>query len=426
MSFVDTANVIVTAGSGGSGFVNFRHEKYVNKGGPDGGDGGRGGNVIFRASNNENTLADFRFEKELMAENGQAGAKNNRHGKDGSDLIVNLPVGTEVLFEDKILVDLATDGQQAIVARGGDGGFGNAHFKSSTRQAPKFAEKGEPGENKSLRLELKMIADVGLVGLPNAGKSTLLAHISNARPEIADYPFTTLKPNLGVVDVQDQKSLLFADIPGLIEGASSGKGLGHEFLRHIERTAVLIHLIDAYDSDIQSSYKVVRMELNSYKTSLSDKPFIVALNKTEGIDKKRINTLKKQLEKVVPKNTEIIAVSALSAKNLRGLTNLASKLVSNYRLREIKQQKVRNSLPVIGLTAMEKEKAFTIKKLENSFQVRGKRIEKFASRTDFNNPEAVARLKNIMLKMGIMHELARQGAKTGDKVHLSTEWRITI
>ena len=249
--FIDKATVSIKAGDGGNGKLSFRHEKFIDRGGPDGGDGGDGGDVVFVASRNENTLADFRYQKELAADAGQPGGPTRKHGRSAKDLLVPVPVGTVVTdSEGNILADLAEDEQRAVIARGGKGGFGNAHFVSSRRQAPRIAEKGEAGEELQAYLELKMIADVGLIGLPNAGKSTLLSVISNARPEIANYPFTTITPNLGVVDVDGKDSLLFADIPGLIEGAAEGKGLGDEFLRHVERTAVLLHLIDAYQEDV--------------------------------------------------------------------------------------------------------------------------------------------------------------------------------
>ena len=241
--FVDTAKVKLQAGKGGDGAVSFRHEIYIPKGGPDGGDGGKGGSIIFRADKDTNTLIDFRFNPELKAENGRNGAGQRSAGRSGKDLIVEVPIGTVVRKDGEIIADLVADGQEAVVAKGGDGGFGNAHFKSSTRQTPMIAEVGEPGEVFEAALELKLIADVGLVGLPNAGKSTFLSVVSNARPEIADYPFTTLTPQLGVATIDD-RDILIADIPGLIEGAADGRGLGHDFLRHVDRTAVLLHLVD--------------------------------------------------------------------------------------------------------------------------------------------------------------------------------------
>lgn len=283
--FVDKVTVKVKAGDGGDGAVSFRHEKFIDKGGPDGGDGGHGGDVILEASRNQNTLAAYRFQRELKADPGKAGSKRRKHGRSGKDFTAQIPVGTTILSnEGEVLADLTHDGQQVIVARGGKGGFGNAHFISSTRQVPRVAEKGEEGEELELTLELKMIADVGLVGLPNAGKSTFLASVSNARPEIANYPFTTLTPNLGVVDLGKEDSLLIADIPGLIEGASQGKGLGDEFLRHVERTGVLLHLIDSYNDDISKAFKTIYAELKAYKLDLTTRPQIIALTKIDGLD----------------------------------------------------------------------------------------------------------------------------------------------
>jgi GTP-binding protein len=283
--FVDKATTTVKAGDGGNGTVSFRHEKFVDKGGPDGGDGGDGGSVIFVASRNENTLANFRFQKELNAKDGETGGKRRRHGKNGNDLVVKVPVGTAIVSMDgEVIADFTVDDQQAVIAKGGRGGFGNAHFVSSRRQTPRIAEKGEKGEMLEAQLELKLIADVGLIGLPNAGKSTLLSVVSNAQPEIADYSFTTLTPNLGVVDVDNKDTILFADIPGLIEGAATGKGLGDEFLRHVERTAVLVHLVDAYQENVAEAYRIIQGELSAYKVDLSSRPQIMVLTKIEGLE----------------------------------------------------------------------------------------------------------------------------------------------
>ncbi|MCA9331715.1 GTPase ObgE [Candidatus Saccharibacteria bacterium] len=412
--FVDKVKVSVRAGNGGNGVVSFRHEIYVDKGGPDGGDGGNGGNILLQASSSQNTLATFRFQKQIVAEDGQPGAKRRMHGRSGKDLTVQVPVGTVVSSQEgKLLADLANDGQKVIIARGGKGGFGNAHFKSSTRQAPRIAEKGEKGEELDLVLELKMIADVGLVGLPNAGKSTLLSVISNARPEIANYPFTTLIPNLGVADIDDI-ALLFADIPGLIEGASDGKGLGDEFLRHVERTGVLVHLIDAYQEDLIGAYKTIIGELAAYKTDLSKKPQIVVLSKIDGLDtdivRDRLSTLKVQL----PKGTKLIAISS---KDGQGLLKLLREIKAQVEVArqeaQLKAQEVDDALPVLTIKT---DDAWHIDKSNDRYLVSGRKIERFAMRTDFDNPHSVARLRDIMKKMGIMHGLVRQGIEPGDTI----------
>jgi len=417
MNFIDKVTIQATAGDGGNGAVSFRHEKFVDRGGPDGGDGGNGGNVVFMASRNQNTLAAFRYQKEVKAEPGQAGSKTRRHGRSGKDLVVAVPVGT-VVSEAKqgVLADLSSDGQTVIIARGGRGGFGNAHFISSTRQAPKFAEKGEAGEDLELLLELKMIGDVGLVGLPNAGKSTLLATISNARPEIADYPFTTLRPNLGVVDIDNTTSILFADIPGLIEGAAEGKGLGHEFLRHVERTKVLVHVIDVYNEDIAEAYRTIQEELRSYKIDLTTRPQLIALNKTDGMDDEMIQDAMKQLQTVIPKETPIFAISAQAGHGVKELLYAVKDQVEAQRaLAAAKEETVEYAgLPVLRLK--DENRAWRVSKQNDGFLVSGNKIEKFAARTDFSNEEGLARLRDIMRKMGIMHELLRQGLETGQRI----------
>jgi GTP-binding protein len=420
MNFIDKVTVLITAGDGGDGAASFRHEKFVDRGGPDGGDGGDGGDVVFVATRNENTLANFRYQKELKAENGQAGSKRRRHGKSAEDLRVRVPVGTVVTGEaGSVLADLPIDGQEAVVTRGGKGGFGNAHFVSSTRQAPNFAEKGEEGETLSAVLELKMIADVGLVGLPNAGKSTLLARISNARPEIADYPFTTLTPNLGVVDIDKRSSLLFADIPGLIEGAAAGKGLGHEFLRHIERTKVLVHLIDAYNEDVAAAYKTIQAELQSYKTNLADRPQLVALNKIDGLDDDIVRDLQAKLRKVVPEDTPLFVISAQSGKGVQELLYAVKAIVDNQKQMTPAADEATEIVPVLKLQNV--EKAWAITREKDTFVITGTRIEKFAARTDFANDQGLRRLRDIMQKMGIMHELARQGGKAGQTIKIGPQ-----
>ncbi len=412
--FVDKADVIIEAGDGGDGLVSFRHEKFIAKGGPDGGDGGKGGDVVFLASRNQNTLASFRYQKLLKAESGKPGGKRKKHGKSGETLVVKVPIGTVVSDESgMVLADLVNDGQQEVIAKGGKGGFGNAHFTSSTRQAPRVAEKGEKGEQVTATLELKMIADVGLVGLPNAGKSTLLASLSNARPEIANYPFTTLRPNLGVVDIDETSSLLFADIPGLIEGASQGKGLGDEFLRHVERTNVLVHLIDIYDEDIKQSYATIQQELKDYKVDLTDRPQVVVLNKIDGLDEDIVQDKLKELKKVVPRGAKVFAVSAQSKQNVRELLYALQELVEKERVQR-NEAADRQELPVITLDS--EDDAWMVVKEKDHFLVTGKKIERFAARTDFSNPHGVQRLRDIMRKMGIMHELERKGAIAGDRI----------
>lgn len=413
--FVDKVKVLVRAGNGGNGAVSFRHEKYVDRGGPDGGDGGRGGDVVFVADENLNTLLNFRFKQELGAEHGQAGAKRNKRGKSGEDLLVKVPVGTQVYREGKLIADLTQPAQRAIVARGGDGGFGNAHFKSSTRQAPKVAELGERGEEYELMLELKLLADVGLVGLPNAGKSTFLSVVTNAHPEIADYPFTTLTPNLGVADV-DNDSLLIADIPGLIEGASEGKGLGDAFLRHVERTAVLLHLVDVYDDDVAQSFTTIQRELAAYSPELVKRPLVVALTKIEGLPGDGVEQKKQELQKVLPADAVLFAISSQAHTGVHELLRALSVRVRQARQQTFEQEQTEPQIPVIGLSAEQKRDAWKVMHDGGRYVVTGQKIEKFAARTNFDTEPGRRRLWDIMGKMGIVHELERQGIVEGDTV----------
>lgn len=413
--FIDRVNVGIQAGAGGNGYVSFRQEKFIDRGGPDGGDGGKGGSIILIASRNENTLANFRFQRALKAEDGEGGFKQRMHGKSGKNLEVKVPVGTVVLTDDGIeLADLNEDGQEFVVANGGKGGFGNAHFVSSVRQAPKVAERGEPGDELMAVFELRMIADVGLVGLPNAGKSTLLSVISNAKPEIANYPFTTLTPNLGVVDIDKGSSILVADIPGLIEGASEGKGLGDEFLRHVERTKVLIHLIDAYQDDIPAAYKTIQKELKDYKTDLTLKPQIVVLTKIEGLDDDIVNDLLSQLQALVPAETPLMAISAQSKQGIKELLYEVKSQVDTMRKAEEVAESQVDHTPVYRLQPT--EISFRVTNFGDYFTVTGHRIEKFAARTQFGDEDGERRLRDILKKMGILRELERQGIKPGQKI----------
>jgi len=417
MKFIDHVTITVRAGDGGNGRTSFRHEKYVDKGGPDGGDGGHGGDVVFVASRNQNTLVSFRYHRELVAEPGVAGDKVRKHGRSGKDLRVEVPVGTVVTNSEGLtLADLIEDGQEAVVAQGGRGGFGNAHFISSVRQAPKFAEKGEAGEEVELTLELKLIADVGLVGLPNAGKSTLLSVISNARPEIADYPFTTLTPNLGVVDIDKESSLLFADIPGLIEGAAEGKGLGDEFLRHVERTAILLHLIDVTSEDVVTDYKTIQNELETYRENLAKKHQLVVFSKIDLILPEELAVKRAAMEKVLPKDAQLFAISSQAHENLQPLLYAVRAAVDVERKRAEEKAPEEKVVPTLRL---KDQSSWRVSHDGDTFIVSGSKIERFAVRTDFENEEAVRRLRVIMKKQGIDHELRRQGIVPGNTVRFS-------
>ena len=425
--FVDNAQVFVKAGKGGDGAVSFRHEKYVDKGGPDGGDGGRGGDVVFRASKDLNTLLNFRYKPELIAENGQSGSKRNRRGRSGESLVVKVPMGTLVRRDGIVVADLIVDGQEAVVARGGDGGFGNAHFKSSTRQAPRIGELGEPGDEFEAQLELKLLADVGLVGFPNAGKSTFLSVVSNARPEIANYEFTTLTPNLGVADVDDG-SILIADIPGLIEGASEGKGLGDQFLRHVERTAVLLHMIDAYSDDPAEKYQTIRRELEKYSPELMRRPEVVVLTKCEGLDQEIIAMQATAIQNVAPE-AEVLTISSQTHEGVKELLRLLRAKVEARRQEELalaaEESDGVEGMPVISLSEERVADAWTVEREAGGYRVIGEKIEKFARRTNFEQFEAVNRLRDIMRKLGITHELIRQGA-IGESVVYIGEAEFTL
>ena len=455
--FVDIAKVCLKAGKGGNGAVSFRHEIYIPKGGPDGGDGGKGGDIVFQADKDTDTLIDFRFTPILTAEDGKNGAGQRAAGHSGEDLVVKVPIGTSV-YKNAIssnegsfattganereparddgpgdrcpsganrilLADLTVDGQTAIIAKGGDGGFGNAHFKSSTRQAPLIAEVGEPGEEFEAELELKSMADVGLVGLPNAGKSTFLSVVSNAKPEIADYPFTTITPNLGVATI-DGKDLLIADIPGLIEGAAEGKGLGHDFLRHVDRTAVLLHLIDVYNDDAGRAYQTIRKELEKY-SDLKKRPEIVALTKCEGVDE---DIIKMQMASILAKNKDA-KIFAISSQAHQGLTELLRELKIAYLASRKQAQAKLNTtqdednshseIPTISLSDNIAKDTWQVEKQDDIFVVTGEKIEKFARRTDLDNYASLNRLRDIMKKLGIQAELTSKGAKPDSIVEIA-------
>lgn len=426
--FVDTAKVKLQAGKGGNGAVSFRREIYIPKGGPDGGNGGKGGSIIFRADKDTNTLLDFRFNPEIKAEDGKNGSGTRSAGRSGKDLIVEVPIGTVVKRDGMVIADLTVDQQTAVIAKGGDGGFGNAHFKSSVRQTPRIAEVGEPGEAFEAELELKLLADVGLVGLPNAGKSTFLSIVTNAKPEIADYPFTTLVPNLGVATV-DHYDLLIADIPGLIAGAADGKGLGHAFLRHIDRTAVLLHLIDAYQSDAGQAYQTIRQELSRY-SDLANRPEIVALTKIEGLDADILAMQTAAILQINPK-AQIYQISALSKQGLTDLLRALKTAVITAKAAQVTQAHSeakdiikpqladQDTLPTISLSAADYQYTWQIEESDGKFIVTGAKIEKFARRTDLDNYASVNRLRDILKKMGIRADLTSRGAKPDSVVSIA-------
>ncbi len=331
MKFLDFCKVYIRSGGGGGGCVSFRKEKYIEYGGPDGGDGGRGGDVWAEAVDGLNTLIDFRYQQHFFAKNGIPGMGKQRTGADGDDIILKVPVGTEILDEDKetVIADLATLGERVLLAKGGNGGFGNLHFKSSTNQAPRRANPGQPGVERTLWLRLKLIADVGLLGLPNAGKSTFLAATSNARPKVADYPFTTLVPNLGVVAV-DGAEFVVADIPGLIAGAHEGRGLGDTFLGHVERCAVLLHLVDGTAGDVAADYQTIIGELNAYGGVLADKPRVTVLNKIDALDDEERAEQRAALEQVAG---PVLMMSGVAHEGVTEVLRALRKEISADRLR---------------------------------------------------------------------------------------------
>ena len=411
--FIDKAEILVHSGKGGNGMVHFHREKYVPRGGPDGGDGGRGGDIILEVRPTLNSLSAFRFTTRFSAEDGKGGGTNNKFGKSADDLVVPVPPGTMVYDAGTgdLLGDLTAPGQQLVVCKGGRGGRGNPHFKSSINQIPRTAENGEPGEEKRLRLELKLIADIGIVGVPNAGKSTLLSVLTNAKPKIAAYPFTTLEPNLGVAQVDNEATVVLADIPGLVEGAAHGAGLGYDFLRHVQRTRVLIHLLDGLSADPLADFTQINSELALFDAGLGKKPMIVALNK---IDQPEVleswPKLKKELKK---RGYEGMAISALARTNVRELLLKAVGLLAEAPA----PQQVEENMPVYR--PVEDPKAFTItREADGAWRVKSAAIERAAEMTPWDQSGSVRRFQKMMERLGVDKALREAGAQEGDTVFI--------
>lgn len=414
--FIDEVSITVKGGKGGNGRVSFRKEKYVPRGGPDGGNGGHGGNVVFRASHNLDTLSTFRGKKSFSAPNGGDGGLAKLHGADGMDLILDVPVGTVVfdVAKKEVVADFAEAGQEWVAAEGGRGGYGNEHFKSSIRQAPKFAEYGDEGGERTLKLTLKLVADVGIVGLPNAGKSTLISRISSARPKIADYPFTTLIPNLGIV-THKGRSFVVSDNPGLIEGAAKGKGLGIQFLKHIERTRILVHIVDAHSEDVLQSVKTINKELGAYGKVLKGKAQLLVLNKVESLDGKEVAKLVKSLGTKL--KVEVLPISAASGE---GVTELLDRIVEELS-REARETAALPEKPQkmkVYRPDLDDPKHFEVKKKGKTFIITGKRIEQIVRMSPLWNAEAMDRVYDVLQKMHITQELIRMGAKSDDKLQI--------
>lgn len=417
--FVDYAKIVIKSGDGGNGAATFRREKYVAAGGPDGGDGGRGGDIYFEVDPNANTLIDFRYTKKFKAENGQNGSGSHRFGKSGEDCIVKVPLGTIVKDAEtgKVIVDLSKEGQKELILKGGRGGKGNSHFATSTRQAPRFAIDGEKGKEKEVILELKLLADVGLVGFPNVGKSTILSRVTAATPKIADYHFTTIDPNLGVVKTEYGDSFVLADIPGIIEGASEGIGLGTQFLRHVERTRLLLHVIDVAGTegrDPIDDFNKINDELKKYSEKLSERKQIIVANKIDSmqddINMKNLENLAKE------KNLEMYKISAVTGEGLNELFNHVSEIIKTLPKEEIVDIEDR-----IVYTLDDDSEEFTIDIVDGEFIVEGPAVERLMGRVNIGDNESYHYMEKMLKKLGIEDALREKGVKEGDTVKL-LEW----
>ena len=420
--FADRAKIYIRSGKGGDGHVSFRRELYVPNGGPDGGDGGRGGDVIFEVDEGLNTLYDYRHKTKYSAQNGEEGGKRRCHGKDGEDIILKVPEGTIIREETsgKVVADMSGDNRRQIILKGGRGGLGNQHFATATMQVPKYAQPGQPAQELNVTLELKVIADVGLVGFPNVGKSTLLSRVTNARPKIANYHFTTLNPNLGVVDLKGSKGFVIADIPGLIEGASEGVGLGHEFLRHIERTKVLIHMVDAASTEgrdpVDDIYKI-NAELEAYNPDIAARPQVIAANKIDALYEGEAETLDRLKAEFEPKGIRVFPISAVSGKGLDELL---------YHVRTMLDQL--DDTPVTFAQEYFPEEMLAVEDLpytvgrdeedEHVFVVEGPKIEKMLGYTNLDSEKGFRFFQNFLKNTGILEELESAGIQEGDTVRM--------
>ncbi len=420
--FIDEAKITVKSGKGGDGMVHFRREKYINRGGPDGGDGGRGGSIILKTTHHLNTLEKFRHQTRFIAEDGRKGGPKNQTGRSAEDLVINLPPGTLVYDadNDELIADLVDLEQEIVICKSGRGGRGNARFANSRIQAPRIAEKGEPGKEINLKLELKLIADIGIIGMPNAGKSSFLAAVTNAKPKIADYPFTTLVPNLGVAALDEDTTLVLADIPGLIEGAHTGLGLGDTFLRHIQRTKVLIHLLDGNSKDPLADYSQINSELSLFDPELGKKSQIVVINKVDLPEvSEKIEEIKGMFKK---KGISLFFISTLMRKDIEPVLWKAKQYLENVVIPE----------PIQGLPIYHpksKDKPFTIKRDNDGWRIAGAAIERAAAMTYWEYFASVRRFHRILVSMGIEDALNEKGVVEGDTVFIgdhelvwSQEW----
>ena len=421
--FADRAKIYIRSGKGGDGHVSFRREKYVPNGGPDGGDGGHGGSVIFEVDEGLNTLTDFRHIRKYCAQDGENGGKKNCRGKNGEDIIIKIPQGTVIkeLESGKIIADMSGDNRRQVILSGGKGGNGNQHYATSTMQAPKYAQPGQPAKELNLFLELKVIADVGLVGFPNVGKSTLLSRVSNARPKIANYHFTTLNPHLGVVDLDGSKGFVIADIPGLIEGASEGVGLGHEFLRHIERTKVLIHLVDAASTEgrdpVEDIY-TINKELEAYNEDIAKRPQVIAANKVDAIydDGSGIDPVQRIRDEFEPKGIKVFPISAVSGEGMKELLYYVNGLLAEINEPPTVFESEFN--PDTEIVTGNEPYTVEYNAKENEYVVEGPRIEKMLGYTNLESEKGFRFFQNFLKDTGILQQLEELGIEEGDSVRM--------